>query len=410
MFRAATTCCLVLIASLLSFAADWPQWRGPNRDGISAESIEPWKGELKVLWRQPVGEGHSSPIMARDRVFIHAKVRDKEQEEVLAFDARTGKKLWRSPYERNKFENAYGNGPRSTPVVDSDRIYTLGVTGILAAWDATSGKEQWKLDVLREFKAPNLFFGVSSSPVVDGDKLLVLVGGPDASVVAFDKSNGKVRWKTGSDAASYASPIVTSRDGRRLAVFLTAKGVLAVNPADGTPYWQYPLVDKLSESSTTPVRAGDLLFASSVTFGSVGLKLTAKDGKPAYEELWKNDRLTCYFSTPVAMNEHLYIVTGQLLPPSAKLHCIEAKTGNIVWTRPKAVGKYHGTLLLAKDRLLLLEEEGDLVLIEPSPKEYKELSRGKVCGQTWAHPALAHGRLYVRDEKELICVQVGQSP
>jgi outer membrane protein assembly factor BamB len=165
-------------------------------------------------------------------------------------------------------------------------------------------------------------------------------------------------------------------------------------------------VDALAESSTTPVRVGDLLFASSVTFGSVGLKLTEKDGRPAYEQLWKDPKMTCYFGTPVAFGEHLYVVTGSVTPPAA-LNCVEAKTGKVLWTRQN-VGQYHATVMRAKDRLLLLEEGGDLVLFEPNPKEYKELARSKVCGKTWAHPALANGKLYVRDEKELICVQLAK--
>jgi glucose dehydrogenase len=237
----------------------------------------------------------------------------------------------------------------------------------------------------------------------------VLVGGPKASIVAFDTLTGQVRWQSGQDGATYASPIITEHRDRPLAVFLTHDGVTALNPETGARYWQYPLVDKLSESSTTPVRTGDLLFASSVTFGSVGLRLTTKDGRPACEEVWKNPALTCYFSTPVAVGEQLYVVTGRIVPPSARLHCVDAKTGKVLWTRPN-VGTYHATVMRAGDRLLMLEEKGELVLIQPDPKEYRELARAKVCGQTWAHPALSDGRLYVRDGKELLCVRLSEKP
>jgi outer membrane protein assembly factor BamB len=290
--------------------------------------------------------------------------------------------------------------------VDGDRVYTLGVTGILACWEAGSGARKWKLDLLQEFKAQNLFFGVSTTPLIDGDRLLVMVGGPEASIVALNKLDGKLVWKHGSDRASYASPILTTLGDHRLALFLTQQGVLALDPDNGESCWKFPLVDKLNESSTTPVRIGDMLFASSVTFGSVGLKLVAKDGRPAYEQLWKNNR-NCYFGTPVAHGEHLYavFVTGPLLAPSAELHCLDPNTGTSLWNR-RGVGKYHATLLLAKDRLLMLEENGTLVLVEPNPKEYKELARAKVCNQTWAHPALSGGKLFLRDDKELICVEL----
>jgi outer membrane protein assembly factor BamB len=214
-------------------------------------------------------------------------------------------------------------------------------------------------------------------------------------------------WKNGTDRASYASPILTMQGTQKLGLFLTQQGVVAIDPKDGAQVWKFPLVDRLNESSTTPVRIGDVVFASSVTYGSVGLKLTTKDGKPAQERLWKNN-LNCYFATPVAHGEHLYavFVTG-LVNPAAELHCLDPLTGKSLWSRPN-VGKYHATALLAKDRLLLLEEGGDLVLIDPNPKEYKELARAKVCGNTWAHPALSDGRLYVRDGKELVCVELGQ--
>ncbi len=401
---------LCLCTTVLLLAADWPQWRGPNRDGVSSELVEPWKGELKVLWKQPVGEGHSSPVVADGRVFVHAKVAGAEREEVLAFDAGSGKRLWQMSYERTPYSNQYGSGPRSTPLVDNGKLYTLGVTGILTAWDAASGRQLWQRDLLKEFKAANLFFGVSTSPVIVGDKLLVMVGGPDASIVALDKQTGKTQWRSGSDKASYASPLVTPHTGEKryeLGLFLTQQALVALDPADGKVFWQFPMKDLLSESSTTPARCGDVLFASSVTFGSVGLKLVTKQAEPAFEQLWKAPELTCYFSTPVALAEHFYAVTGKLPPfASADLHCVEAATGKVLWTRKK-VGAYHGTVMLARDRLLLLEEAGDLVLIEPNPKEYRELARSKVCGQTWAHPALSNGRLFVRDDKELICVKLG---
>jgi outer membrane protein assembly factor BamB len=387
-----------------ALAADWPQFLGPNRDNTSPESVEPWTGELRILWKQPVGEGHSSPVVAGGRVFTHAKQAGREGEEVVARDAATGNQLWRQAYNRPKFENFFGNGPRSTPVVDGDHVYTLGVSGILACWKTADGEEVWKTNILEQFKAANLFFGVSTSPIVAGDKLLVLVGGPDASIVAFEKTTGKVAWKSGSDKAAYASPLITQHGGKPLALFLTHEGVTAIDPADGKRFWQFPLVDMLAESSTTPVRVGDMLFASSVTYGSVGLKLTEKDGQPGYEQVWKDPKLPCYFGTPVAFGEYLYVVRGSVTPP-ASLCCVEAKTGKVAWTRPN-VGQYHATVMRVKDRLLLLEESGSLVLIEHNPKEYKELARAKVCGKTWAHPALSDGRLFVRDEREVRCVEV----
>jgi hypothetical protein len=197
-------------------------------------------------------------------------------------------------------------------------------------------------------------------------------------------------------------------------------GLRALSPSDGSLLWEYPFKDFLMESSATPVRMNDLLIVSSITQGTVALRRDAKDGKPAAESVWKKPTLPSYFATPVPVGQdYLYLVTGtnplNLLNPLGKkkkiqadLHCIEAKSGNVLWTRPK-VGTYHATLLrTGDDKLLMLEEAGDLVLIDPNPKEYRELSRARVCGQTWAHPALADGRFFIRDGKELICVQLNR--
>jgi outer membrane protein assembly factor BamB len=399
---------VVLLGGTLAAAADWPQWLGLKRDGSSVEKVAAWKEAPKVLWKQPVGEGHSSPIVAGGRVYLHSKVVGKDDEEIVAWDAKSGKELWRATYPRGAGEFKFGNGPRATPVVADGKLYALGITGILSCVEADSGKQLWRIDTLKEFKANNLFFGVSCSPLVEGDKVLVNVGGAGASVVAFGKDKGDVVWKVMDDKASYSSPIAIGQGKERQIVLLTQKGLVGLAPADGAALWKFPLEDKLSESSTTPVLAGDLLLGSSVTYGSACLRLASKDGKPTATDVWKNPVLTCYFSTPVTVGkDHLYMVTGSILPPSATLRCVEFQTGKELWSKPK-IGKYHAALLrTADDKLLLLDDAGNLILLDANPKEYRELARAKICGPTWAHPALADGRLYLRDDKELICLQLG---
>lgn len=395
-------------------AEDWPQWLGPRRDNSTTEKVAPWKGELKVLWRKRVGEGNSSPVVADGRVFIHAKIENKNEEEIVAFDAKNGEELWRTRYERAAFTSFYGNGPRATPAIVGDRLYAFGITGMLTCLDTKKGEKLWQVDTLQKLKAKNLFFGMACSPLVVGENVLVNIGGKGHSIVAFDRGNGAIAWKSMDDAASYASPIVVDAGGRRQAVFLTGANVVSLNPADGSTYWRFPLVDRLMESSTTPVRAGDLLLASSITYGSVGLRLKERADKPKaqVEEAWKNKELTSYFSTPVAIGtEHIYIVAGKLAgpltKPSTDLHCIEAKTGKDLWKKAK-VGTYHAALMrTGDDKVLMLSDSGELILLEPNAKEYRESARAKVCGtETWAHPALANGRLYVRDKLEVICLQM----
>jgi outer membrane protein assembly factor BamB len=403
----------LLLAPTALLASDWPQWLGPHRDGSSPEKITGWKKPLPVLWRKPVGEGNSSPVVAGGRVFVHAKVKDKNREEVVAFAARTGKELWRTPYVRAEFKSLYGNGPRATPAIAQGRIYTYGITGVLSCFETAGGKKVWQVDALSKFHAGNLLFGAACSPLVDGQAVLVNVGGKGASVVAFDRDTGRTLWKALDDKASYSSPILLNAGGDRQVVFLTAAGVIGLDPADGHLFWRFPLKDFLFESSTTPVYAGDLLLASSITYGSVGLRLQTQREKPAVAKVWKNPALTSYFSTPVPVgSKHIYMVIGSnpvlLKSPVATLHCIDSATGKSLWQHPK-VGKYHASLLRTGDnKLLMLEEGGNLVLLDPSPKAYMELARSKVSGETWAHPALANGRLYVRDNKELICVQLSQ--
>jgi outer membrane protein assembly factor BamB len=411
------TCALlaVLLLPALARAEDWPQWLGPRRDGTSTEVVKPWKGDPKSLWRVPVGEGHSSPIVANGWVFLHTKVANKDEEVVQAFDAATGTVRASAGFPRAPFSSPFGGGPRATPAYLGDSVFSLGVTGVLSRTlmepmnKGSHVESGFSVETLKQFKASNLTFGVSASPLLEGDNVITLVGGKGASVVAFNKQTGKVAWQALDDAASYASPIAIGEGPKRQVVALTAGGLVALAPADGKLIWRYPFKDLLSESSTTPVKVGDLLVASSVTLGAVALKLTEKDGQPGVQEAWRNRDLNCYFSTPVPVGDHLYMITGSLgLRPSITLRCVETATGKIAWSRPN-IGRYHAALLRTGDnKLLMLDDAGRLTMIDPDPKGYREVARSKVCGETWAHPALSNGRLYLRDARELICLQLGE--
>lgn len=408
---------LLLIFGGVAAGADWPEWLGPRRDGSTPEIVKPWQDKLPILWRQKVGEGNSGPVVVGNWLFLLSRVKDKLEEQVTCYEASTGKVVWQSSYPRGELKTAYGNGPRGTPAISDGKIYTFGITGLLTCFDQEDGKQLWQVDTAQEFQSPKLIFGASCSPLVEKNAVLVNVGGKGSSVVAFDKDSGKVLWKALDDGPSYASPIIFGQGKDRQVVFLTQQGLVSLDPENGQPRWRYPFKDLILESSTTPVRHGDTILASSITLGSVAVRMTEMNQKSAVELGWKKSELTCYFSTPVVVGkEHVYAVVGvnplAALNPFAKksakasLRCIEIKTGKVLWTRPD-VGTYHATVLrTGDDRLLMLEEAGDLVLIDPNPKEYRELARSKVCGQTWAHPALANGRLYARDNQELICVEM----
>jgi outer membrane protein assembly factor BamB len=418
----------LLLAAAPARADEWPQWLGPNRDGSSPDVVKPWKSAPQVVWRLQVGEGHSSPVVADylsratgnrklGRVYIHTQGGAATAELVRGFVAESGERLWSDEYGRGPFTSLFGTGPRATPAVADGHLYTLGATGRLRCYDLDKVPQHaWEVDVLKAFNAPNLKFGVSASPLVEDDKVIVLAGGKGASLVAFNRATGAVAWKALDDPASYASPIAFDHGGRRQLVALTGEGVVALDPKTGELFWRQPFKDLLAESSTTPVHVGDLLVASSVSLGSVALKLGTADGKPTAAVAWKNPALSCYFSTPVAVGDkYLYMVTGSMAKAltgraEADLKCVELASGKVLWTREK-VGRYHAALLRTGDqKLLMLTDGGELVLIDPDPAGYRELARSKVCGECWAHPALANGKLYLRDNRELMCLQLGEAP
>ncbi len=395
---------LMLSIGAVALADDWPQWLGPKRDGGSSEIVKSWKEPLKIAWKQPVGEGHGGPVVAKGKVYLFARTPGKNEETLATFDAESGKPGWATPYPRVETKIAFGNGPRGVPIVADGKVYTFGISSVLSCFDLETGKIVWQVDTAKEYKAPTLTFGGSCSPVVAGDAVLVNVGAKGASIVAFDKNTGKELWKSLDHAASYSSPLLYDHNGGSRVAFLTAKGLVSLNPKDGSIHWQHPFVDLLLESSCTPMLIDGKLLASSITAGSV---LVQEDAKaPKVTKVWSNS-LNCYFSTPVALGKDtLYMVTGSLLSKTAVLRCVDATSGTEHWKRDN-VGKYHATLLRTGDnKMLLVEEKGDLVLFDPSNKAYTELSRSKICGSTWAHPALANGRLYIRDAKELICVEL----
>ncbi len=403
-FLAALT--LALTLTLSAKGGDWPQFLGPNRDGTTTEVVEPWTGDLKVAWKKPVGDAHSSSVVADGIVYAFYQPKGKNADALAAFDAKTGDLKWEKSYDRPEFKPLFGNGPRGTPAVAGGKVFTYGGTGVLAGWDAKTGEIDWTVDALKEFKANNLFFGTSASPLAIDGKVVALVGGKGAGIVALDAKTGKTVWQTSDDPSSYASPTIIDKQ----IVALTGSNLRGTAP-DGKTLWEVPFKDRLNESSTTPLSAGGLIFASSVTAGSIAVKVTEADGKFKTETVWENKALTCYFSTPVVVGDYFYMVNGaaSLKNATITLRCVEIKTGKVAWEK-KNVGKYHAAILrcgpAGKEKLLMLDDNGFLTLFEPNPKEFKELAKSKVCGNTWAHPALADGRLYIRDDKELLCIEL----
>jgi outer membrane protein assembly factor BamB len=398
---------IALISLAGSLRADWPQFLGPKRDSTTKEIVAPWTGAPKVLWKKPVGDAHASPVVADGLVYAFQQPKGENADALTAYDAKTGEMKWGKGYEREAYTPPFGKGPRGTPAVAGGKVFTFGSTGILAAWDAKTGAILWKVDTLKQFQAKNLFFGVSTSPTVVGDTVVVMVGGKGHGIVAFDVANGMPKWKATDDAASYSTPLAHGEGDQSKLVVLTGANLVGLG-AKGEKEWSFPFKDLLNESSTAPVMADGLLIGSSVTAGSVALKLAEKDGKVVPEKVWAKPSLTCYFSTPVSVGKYLYMINGAatLRNPTVTLRCVETATGEVKWEKEK-IGRYHAALIrTGDDKLLMLDDNGYLSLLESSEKEYKELARSKVCGVTWAHPALVNGVLYLRDEKNLIALEL----
>jgi outer membrane protein assembly factor BamB len=409
--RFLATLALALTLALSAEGGDWPQFLGPNRDDTTPDAVGPWTGDLKPLWTKPVGDAHSSPVVADGVVYAFYQPKGENADALAAFDAKTGEQKWEKSYARPEYKPPFGNGPRSTPAVSGGKVFTYSGLGILACWDAKTGAIDWKVEPLKEFKTGNPFFGTSTSPIVVGDKVVVMVGGKGSGVVAFDAKTGKTAWQATDDPASYSSPIWSHNQ----LVFLTGANLVGLSDK-GEKLWSVPFEGRVGkgafsviESSATPVVAGDIVIGSTVTSGAIGLKITEKDGKVTAKEEWRNKALTCYFSTPVVVGDHVYMVKGSTKQGQIALECVDPKTGKVAWEKP-ALGEFHAALLrcgpAGKEKLLMLDDGGNLTLFEPDAKEFKPLAKSKVCGKTWAHPALSDGRLYLRDEKDLVCVEL----
>jgi outer membrane protein assembly factor BamB len=411
--------CLVvffLLAATAS-AADWPQWLGARRNGSTAEKVAPWaKGEgPKVLWKAAVGNGYSAPVVAGGKVFLHSRGPDleKEEEQVTAFDAATGKELWKDIYERPRYRSVLGTGPRATPTVAGKRLFALGINGLLSAYEAEKGKRLWQVDLYKQLEANLPRFAVCCSPLVIGNRVIVSVGGKGKCVVALNAESGKIEWQALDDAASTSSAVLFAggqrpRGGAPDVVFMTPLRVVGLDPLDGSLRWEHSLVFQPAGTSPTPVVLGDKIVASTQAHGAVAVKVGKKDEKPAAEAAWQNKEAKSYFSSGVASGDLLVLVTNvtQTLP-AASLCCLDAKTGKELWK--KGAGYFHASVIRTGDnKLLVLSDAGNLSLWEFDSRGAKELCNAKVCGGTLVTPALADGRLFVRDGKELTCLKLSE--
>ena len=389
-----------------ALAADWPQLRGPNRDGISRETglLKGWPaGGPKVLWKAPAGEGFSHITVSKGRLFT--LYGEGSNDVAVAYDAATGKPAWKTPLG-SKFINDQGNGPRSTPTVDGDMVYTLTATGRLAALKAADGKKVWERDLRGELGAEPPQWGISTSPLVEGNLLLVDVGGSGGkSLVAFDKKTGKTVWTSQNEQAGYSAPIAITVGGVRQVIFFTGRAVLSVSPKDGKLFWRVPWRTDYDVNAATPIFvAPDKLYISSgYGTGAALFKIKVAGGKVSADEIWQSRKMKNQFSSSVLHNGHIYGFDNSVLK------AISVATGEEVW---KESGFGHGSLILADGHLVVLSERGKLLLVEATPAGYREKGSTQILsGKCWTAPTLANGRLYLRNEEELLALNwTGAAP
>ncbi len=414
MFRARRTASVAVLAAasvafgLTARAADWPQWRGPNRDGVVHGTKGPavWPEKLREEWKVQVGEGASSPVVVGQSIFQH--VRQKPDEEVvLCLDLSNGHERWRSsyaaPYKLGGPAHGF-EGPRSTPSVASGRVFTFGISGILSCLDARSGDVLWRKEFSNQYPGTAPEWGASASPLVADGMCIIHVGGPDkGGLTAFDVKTGTVRWSYEGDGPAYGSPIVVDLAGERQVVGLTLNDFCGVSLANGKLLWKIPCREIHSENCQTPLVYKDMLiFAGrSEPPRAIRLERTADGITP--KQVWKGDGPTLYMSSPILAGD---LLVGLSDRKSGHLFCADARTGKTLW---EGLGRLqqHGALVNAGTAWLVLTSGGDLIVVKPSAKEFEQLAKYRVAdSHIWTQPVFLGDRILIKDDSMIHCYAI----
>ncbi len=396
---------LLLLTRQMAQGEDWPQFLGPGRNGVYSGPLAPeWpKSGPQMVWKIEVGQGFSAPVVARGRVILFHRRENRATVESL--DAATGNRIWWTAYQTD-YQDDFGfdEGPRATPTVAGDRIYTFGAEGVLQALDFSTGNRIWSVDTRQKFGATKGFFGAACSPLVDDGRVLLNIGGPKgAGIGAFDANTGEVLWTATSDEAGYSAPMVTTIGGERHALFWTRAGLVDADPASGKIRFEFPWRSRThaSVNAAAPIVIGNLVFLSA-SYGT-GAMLLRIDGTSA-KQLWaSDDALSNHYATSVYRDGYLYGYHGRQ-EFGQSFRAIELKSGKVQWN---VDGFGAGTVTLAGDRLLLIREGGEAVIAWASPKALRWTARAQLLpGIVRSYPALADGRLYIRNERTLACFEV----
>jgi outer membrane protein assembly factor BamB len=427
-----------LVANGVSSADDWPQWLGPKRDAIwrETEILDKFpEGGLKVRWRTPIAAGYSGPAVADGKVFITDRVlapgakdptnqfvRGKDvagSERVHCINEADGKLLWTHEYDC-PYTVSYPLGPRTTPAVKDGRVYTLGSEGHLYCIDVATGKPVWSHELKKEYKTIAPLWGYSSHLLIDGNKVFSMVGGEGSAVVAFDKDTGKEIWRalTCKDIG-YCPPMIFEAGGKRQLIAWHGEAVNGLDPETGKLFWSHPIATYQAMAISTPRKLGDELFLTAAMRTSVMLRFASDkaDASVVWNNSKTNESMHAVFMTPVFEDGHIYGSTN-----AGELVCIKADTGERVWGtfEPNKQQKLNsGDIFLVKngDRFFAFTEHGDLIIAKLSPQGYEEISRTHVLDPTskawnrpvlWSHPAFANRSIYLRNDKEIVCVSLAK--
>jgi len=413
---------LVMIGLALAWTpslwADWPQYRGAAGNGTVSETLPKWSSEgPKVLWRVPAPDGFSSITTGGGLAFtlVGRTLEGVQREVCVALDGSTGKELWAVPVGIAKYDhdggnagtsdNKGGDGPRSTPSVDGERVYVISAQLYLACLEAKTGKEIWSKDLLKEHAGRNISWKNAASPLIEGDLVFVAGGGPGQSLLAFNKNDGKLVWKGEDDKMTHATPVAATILGQRQVIFFTQTGLVSVKPDSGAVLWRYPFRYSVS-TAASPVVGGDIVYcAAGYGVGAGAVKITKNGDKFEATEVWRsagNQPVANHWSTPVLHNGYLYGMFSFKEYGKGPLKCVELATGKVMWEQP---GFGAGNVILTGDRVLALADNGELVLVGANPKSYLELARSKVIGgKCWSTPVVSNGKIYLRSTKEAVCL------
>ena len=389
-------------ASAMAAAADWAQWLGPGRDGISPETglLKTWsEGQPRTVWKRELGDGFSAVTASDGRLYTMYGV--GRTEFLACLDAASGKTIWKRWVGVSLEDGMGGDGPRSTPTVHGGVVYTLGSRGMLIALDASDGAVRWRRDLVSEFGGVLPKWGYCQSPLLWNGRLFVDVGGAGGhGLMAFEAAKGRVAWRSGDVQAGYSSPVAAKFDGVPQILFFTGHQLVSAAPGDGALLWSVPWKTSYDVNAATPLILGSdrVFIASGYGTGGAVYQVTRTDGRFGAQELWRRKTMKNKMSTSILHDGHLYGFDED------RLACVDAATGQRKWSQK---GFQRGSLIYADGRLIVLGEDCDLALADATPDGYRERGKRKVLGDVcWTVPTVSKGRLYLRDQDHMMSLDI----